>query len=266
MACVFGPGRYQAPVTSSQVLVRTPEAAATRYSLLLTTDSEDVEAAQRLRHRVFAGELGARLDSLRPGLDADHFDEFCDHLVVREDATGEVVGTYRMLPPRRARAAGGLYSDGEFDLTALDPIRSELVETGRSCVHPDHRAGAVVGLVWAGIARYMLLTGNRWLTGCASVPLDDGGALAAGVRDTVFASHLSPAEYRVTPHQPWDAEAATRHRRTALPPLLRGYLRLGAWVCGEPAHDPAFGCADFLVLLGLDHADQRYLRFFLGEQ
>src|SRR5689334_25284411 len=126
-----------------------------------------------------------------------------------------------MLPPERARAAGSLYAQREFVIDELAPLRRSLVETGRSCVHPDHRAGAVVGLVWAGIARYMLLTGNRWLTGCASVPLADGGALAAGVRDTVFASHLSPAEYRVTPHQPWDA-AAIRHRRTALPPLLRG--------------------------------------------
>ena len=246
------------------MLVTTPEAAATRYSLLLTTDSDDVEAAQRLRHAVFAGELGARLDTLRPGLDADRFDEFCDHLVVREDATGEVVGTYRMLPPRRARAAGALYSDGEFDLTALDPLRPSLVETGRSCVHPAHRAGAVVGLVWAGIARYMLLTGNRWLVGCASVPLADGGALAAGVRERVRTQHLAPPQYRVTPHRPWTGEPAVH--RTAMPPLLRGYLRLGAWVCGEPAHDPDFDCADFLVLLGLDHADQRYLRFFLGER
>jgi putative hemolysin len=251
-------------VTSSQVLVSTPEAAATRYSLLLTTDSADVEAAQRLRYRVFAEELGARLDTPRPGLDSDRFDSFCDHLVVREDATGEVVGTYRMLPPQRARAAGALYSDGEFDLSALDPIRPQLVEAGRSCVHPAHRAGAVVGLVWAGIARYMLLTGNRWLTGCASVPLADGGSLAAGVWDKVRAQHLAPERYRVTPRRPWTA--ATPHRRTVLPPLLRGYVRLGAWVCGEPAHDPDFDCADFLVLLGLDHIDARYLKFFLGER
>lgn len=252
------------PVTSSQVLVRTPQAAATRYSLLLTTDADEVEAAQRLRHLVFADELGARLDTPRPGLDVDRFDAFCDHLVVRDDTTGEVVGTYRMLPPARAAAAGSLYSDGEFDLAAFAPIRSSLVEAGRSCVHPDHRAGAVVGLVWAGIARYMLLTGNRWLTGCASVPLSDGGALAAGVWDRVLARHLAPEQLRVRPHIPWDVHGATRHRRTSMPPLLRGYFRLGAWVCGAPAFDEAFDCADFPVLLGLDHADDRYLRFFLG--
>ncbi|MFC5996643.1 GNAT family N-acetyltransferase [Pseudonocardia hispaniensis] len=250
-------------MTSSQVLVRTPEAAGSRYSLLLTTDAGAVRAAQRLRHHVFATELGADLHGPAPGIDADRFDEFCDHLVARDDSTGEIVGTYRLLPPERAAMAGALYSEGEFDLAALAPLRLSLVEAGRSCVHPDHRDGAVVGLIWAGIARYLLLTGHRWLAGCASVPLQDGGALAAGVWERAQTRHLSPERYRVRPLQPWPAETI-RHRRGAMPPLLRGYLRLGAWVCGPPAHDPDFGAADFFVLLGLDHIDDRYLRFFLG--
>ena len=248
------------------MIVSTPETAARRYSLLLTTEADDVAAAQALRHRVFAGELGATLDTPVPGLDVDRFDEFCDHLVVREDGSGEIVGTYRMLPPQRARAAGGLYAEDEFDLSRLDPLRDSMVETGRSCVHPDHRAGAVVGLVWAGIARYLLLTGHRWLIGCASVPLADGGFRAAGVWDRVQAGHLAPPEYRTTPRRPWDPSAVSRHRSTTMPPLLRGYLRLGSWVCGPPAHDPDFGVADFPVLLGMDHIDRRYLRFFLGEE
>ncbi|MEV1294702.1 GNAT family N-acyltransferase [Pseudonocardia sp. NPDC049635] len=249
----------------NQVIVSTPETAARRYSLLLTTDTDDVAAAQALRYQVFAGELGARLDTPVPGRDVDHFDAFCDHLVVREDASGDIVGTYRMLPPRGAREAGGLYADGEFDLSELDPLRGSLVETGRSCVHPDHRAGSVVGLVWAGLARYMLLTGHSWLIGCASVPLDDGGVTAAGVWETVGSRHLAPAGYRTVPHRPWDPATAPRHRATTIPPLLRGYLRLGTWVCGPPAHDPDFGVADFPVLLGMDLMAPRYRRFFLGD-
>lgn len=252
-------------MTSSQVLVSTPPASTSRYSLLLTTELDEVRAAQQLRHRIFAGELGATLHSPEPGRDVDRFDEFCDHLVVREDVTGEIVGTYRMLPPERALAAGALYAEGEFAIDALAPLRSSLVETGRSCVHPDHRDGAVVGLVWAGIARYMLLTGNRWLVGCASVPLADGGVLAAGVWDQVQARHLSPVPHRARPLLPWDPTGVRRPARAVLPPLLRGYFRLGAWVCGPPAHDPDFDCADFLVLLGLDHMDARYVRFFLGD-
>ena len=252
-------------VTSSQLLVATPDTASSRYSLLLTTVPAEVAAAQRLRHDVFAGELGATLHSDVPGLDSDRFDEFCDHLVVREDATGEIVGTYRMLPPDRARAAGALYSESEFDLTALDPMRPALVEAGRSCVHPAHRDGAVVGLVWAGIARYMLLTGNRWLVGCASVPLADDGALAAGVWERVRGRHLAAPQHRVVPRVPWQAGPVVRAGRASMPPLLRGYLRLGARIGGPPAHDPDFGCADFFVLLDLQSIEDRYLRYFLGD-
>jgi len=252
-------------VSSSQVLTRTRRVAASpRYSLLLTTDADAVLAAQRLRHQIFAGEFGALLPG-RSGVDEDRFDAFCHHLLVREDATGEIVGTYRVLPPAQARAAGALYAEGEFDLAALAPLRAELVEAGRSCVHPDHRSGAVVGLVWAGLGRYMTLTGNRWLVGCASVSLADGGALAASVWDQVR-RHLAPEAYRVRPWTAWEVGPA-QPPRLPLPPLLRGYLRLGAWVCGPPAHDPDFGCADFPVLLDVTAMDQRYVRFFIdGER
>jgi putative hemolysin len=254
-------------MTQPQLLVSTGDAAsdAPRYSLLVARDSDEVVAAQRLRHQVFAAEMGAVLHSSVPGHDVDYFDEFCDHLVVRDDRTGDIVGTYRMLPPERAAEAGRLYSDGEFDLSALDPLRPSLVETGRSCVHPDHRNGAVVSLVWAGIARYMLLSGHSWLIGCASVPLHDGGSFAAGVWDVVQAKHHAPDEYRVTPLTPWDVDPVPRPAKTVLPPLLKGYLRLGAWVCGRPALDADFGVADLPVLLGMERVDQRYLKFFLGE-
>ena len=259
-------------MTQAQVLVTTPPteqtASAPRYSLLLTREDADVRAAQRLRHQVFAGELGATVQDPGDGRDVDRFDEYCDHLVVRDDRTGQIVGTYRMLPPERAREAGGLYSDTEFDLSAFADLRPSLVEAGRSCVHPDHRGGAVVSLVWAGIARYLLLKGHNHLTGCASVPLADGGTLAAGVWDSVRAKHLSPPELRVAPWHPWNPESARsdvpRPARAIIPPLLRGYLRLGAWVCGPPAHDPDFGVADLLILLSLDRMDPRYQRFFLG--
>jgi putative hemolysin len=255
-------------MTQAQLLVSTADEGATtpRYSLLVAREGEEVVAAQRLRHRVFAGEMGAVLHSAVPGLDVDGFDEHCDHLVVREDDTGEIVGCYRMLPPERAREAGMLYSETEFDLRNLAPLRSALVETGRSCVHPGHRGGAVVGLVWAGIARYMYLSGHNWLAGCASVPLHDGGTLAAGVWDTVRRKHLAPAGYRVRPLRPWDPSGIEVAGRTPLPPLLKGYLRLGAWVCGAPAHDADFGVADLFVLLGLDRVDPRYLGYFLGER
>ncbi|MFJ8934484.1 GNAT family N-acetyltransferase [Streptomyces sp. NPDC102365] len=241
-----------------------PPTAPARYTVTLARDESDVRDAQRLRHDVFAGELGALLTTPQPGLDVDAFDAYCDHLLVRDTTTGQAVGTYRLLPPERAAVAGRLYSESEFDLGPLAAIRPGLVEVGRSCVHPDHRDGAVIGLIWAGIARYMIDGGHEWLAGCCSLPLADGGALAAGTWDRVRGKHLAPAEYRVRPLRPWHPEGVARAGRAELPPLLRGYLRLGAWVCAEPAHDPDFGVADLYVLLSMRRVDPRYLRHFLS--
>jgi len=236
------------------------------YSILVAGEPDEVIAAQRLRYQVFAGELGATLHSPVTDLDIDEFDVVCDHLLIREDTTGEIVGTYRMLPPGRSPR---LYADGEFDLAGLFELRDAIVETGRSCVHPDHRNGAVINLMWTGIARYLLLRGHRWLVGCASVGLADGGASAASVWAVVREKHLAPPRLRVTPRNPYMlGEAPTTDRRellAAVPPLLRGYLRLGAWIGGEPAYDPDFNCADFLVLLSLDRIGERYMKHFLGE-
>ncbi|MFF4545633.1 GNAT family N-acetyltransferase [Streptomyces sp. NPDC001435] len=254
-------------MTGVSTLDRPPQPAApTRYTVTLARDEADVRAAQRLRHDVFAGEMGALLSSRHPGYDIDAFDAYCDHLLVRDTATGQVVGTYRLLPPERAAVAGRLYSEGEFDLAALDTIRPGLVEVGRSCVHPDHRDGTVIGLIWAGIARYMVDRGHEWLAGCCSIPLADGGALASATWERVRTKHLAPEEFRVRPLLPWvpDSEVQAQAARTELPALLRGYLRLGAWVCAEPAHDADFGVADLYVLLSMRRVNPRYLRHFLS--
>jgi putative hemolysin len=136
-------------------------------------------------------------------------------------------------------------------------------------VHPDHRNGAVINLMWTGIARYLHLHGHRWLAGCASVPCTEGDDTVDRVWELTNRKHLAPPALRVTPRVPFPVRGLPDEPRAALlaavPPLLRGYLRLGAWICGEPAHDPDFACADFLVLLSLDRVDPRYLKHFLGE-
>ncbi|GAA5074622.1 putative hemolysin [Thermocatellispora tengchongensis] len=231
-----------------------------RYTVSLAQTAADVLDAQRLRYQVFAGEMGARLDTPMTGVDGDRFDAYCDHLLVRESATGQVVGTYRLLAPGRSDR---LYSETEFDLGPLSGIRKGLVEVGRSCVHAEHRGGAVVGLMWAGIARYMVEGGYSWLGGCCSVPLTDE-PLAAAVHDRVMTRHLAPQAYRLVPHRPWSPEGIERPDGFQMPALLRGYLRLGSWVCGPPAYDPDFHSADFFVLLSLANVDTRYLRHFLG--
>ena len=259
------PTATASPLTPSVPVQRPDAAAPPRYRVSLAVDQAEIRAAQRLRHQVFSAEFGARLDGPEPGLDSDAFDAYCDHLLVRETETGEIVATYRLLPPERARIAGRLYAENEFDLTRLEPVRDDLVEVGRSCVHPAHRDGAVIALIWAGLARYMERSGHNWLAGCCSIPLADGGALAAATWDTVRTRHLAPEEHWVTPHRLWTPQGVTRPEgRVELPPLLRGYLRLGARVCGAPAHDVDFGVADLYVLLSMRKVNPRYLRHFLS--
>ncbi|PNG91274.1 GNAT family N-acetyltransferase [Streptomyces malaysiensis] len=240
-------------------------AATSSYVTSIAHTPEQIHAAQRLRYQVFGEERGGRLDAAVDGRDVDEFDEVMDHLIVTDTATGTVVGTYRLLPPGRSER---LYSDTEFDLRGLPTeVRSSMVEAGRACVHADHRSGAVINLMWAGLARYVLLSGHRYLAGCASVPLADGEQAAAGAWLLGTTKHAAPPEMRVHPHDPWipsrplDGEPSYAE----LPPLLRGYLRVGAWMCGSPQHDRAFNDADFFVLLDTERMNDRYRRYFLGE-
>jgi putative hemolysin len=257
-------------MSTASVLIpaeETHRASTPRYTLLLSTDPTLIDAAQRLRHDVFTTEPGFALAGASDGRDADRFDEFCDHLLVREDNTGELVGCYRMLPPPGAIAAGGLYTAIEFDVTGLDALRPSLVEMGRAVVRDDHRNGGVVLLMWAGILAYLDRSGYDYVTGCVSVPVEDSdiaGRQIRGVRDFVLRRHAAPSEYTVHPYRPVtiDGEgldAIEPPARVTVPPLMRGYLRLGAQVCGEPAHDLDFGVGDFPALLDKRRADTRYL-------
>ncbi len=236
------------------------------YVTSIAATEERVRAAQRLRYRVFGREQGALLDSPVPGHDIDAFDDLADHLIVTETATGDVVGTYRLLPPGRGDVS---YAQTEFDLSALPAsMRSSTVETGRACVAPEHRTGTVINLMWAGLARYVLLSGHRYLAGCASVSLAEGESAAATAWTFGRGKHAAPPEFQVRPLIPWSpASALTGAPSYAhLPPLLRAYLRLGAWICGEPHYDRAFGTVDFFVLLDLEGVNERYRRYFLGDE
>ncbi len=227
-----------------------------------------VRAAQELRYRVFAEELGARLSTPTPGVDQDSFDPHCHHLVVRDDASGEVVGTYRILTPEHASRIG-YYSETEFDLARLEHLRPKLVEIGRSCVHPDHRSGATITLLWAGLGQFMTERGYGYLFGCASVSMADGGHLAASLYGQLSRgpqSRMAPEAYRVFPRCPLPLAALRSDLPVEAPPLIKGYLRAGAWVCGEPAWDPDFNTADLPLLLPMARLSDRYARHFLGEQ
>jgi putative hemolysin len=236
-----------------------------RLHLGLAETEAEVIAAQKLRWRVFAEEMGARLPSRTPGVDRDIYDPYCQHLIVREEITGRVVGTYRILSPESARRIGGYYSENEFDLTRLAHLRPQLVEVGRSCIDPDYRSGSVIALLWAGLARYMRQNGYEYLMGCASIGMRDGGHNAAGIYNAL-AEHIAPLEYRVFPRCPLPLARLEAAAKPEIPPLVKGYMRAGAWICGEPAWDPDFNTADLLLLQPMSRVDNRYQRHFVERQ
>jgi putative hemolysin len=233
------------------------------YSVGLALSQNEIEDAQRLRYRVFAEELGARLQTRVAGVDADFYDPHCQHLVVRDEDAGKVVGTYRILTPEAAKAVGSYYTDNEFDLTRLQHLRDGMVEVGRSCIDPDYRNGAVIALLWARLAEFMAHHGYQYLIGCASIGMADGGHNAANLYVQLIDAHLAPLEYRVFPRERLPYARMVTGQAAEVPPLLKGYLRAGAWVCGDPAWDPDFNTADLPLLLPMSRISPRYARHFV---
>lgn len=237
------------------------------FSVSLSTATDDIVDAQRLRYDVFTAEPGFSdaIGDAATRRDADRFDAFCDHLLVRDEQTGALVGCARLLAPLQAIKAGGWYSSGEFDLSELGPIESRTVEMGRAAVARGQRNGTVTALMWAAVLRYVEETENSHLMGCVSVPLSSPGAprgaMLRGIRDELRNRYRGDAQ--VFPHGGSVVDGVRLDdidppARVVVPPLLRGYLRLGARVCGEPAIDPVFDCGDFLTVLDAQSADSRY--------
>lgn len=236
-----------------------------QYHAGLATTESEIREAQKLRYRVFAEEMGARLDTRRPGLDIDLFDPYCEHLIVRDESAGRIVGTYRILSPQAARRIGQYYSESEFDLTRLNHLRPQMVELGRSCIDPDYRNGAVIALLWSRLAEYMVGNGYQTLIGCASISMSDGGHNAANLFVQLIEKHIAPIEYRVFPRQPLPYERLVTGHPAEVPPLVKGYLRAGVYLCGEPAWDPDFNTADVLVMLPMANINPRYVKHFIKD-
>jgi putative hemolysin len=258
---------------------RTPKAGA-KYCVRLARSADEVRCAQQLRFEVFNLELGEGLaESYAIGLDIDPFDEFCDHLIVEELATSEIVGTYRLQTGQLAAANLGYYSEREFDFAPYEPFRCELIELGRACVHADHRNFNLLHLLWRGIARYAVERNARMLIGCSSISSTD--PLDGVIMYEQLKTHLVRSALRTEPRRefsvtqailpaslqggaifrspsggletaaPCDARRQDCLRHGASSRLLRAYLAIGAKICGPPAIDRGFGTIDFLTLLDL---------------
>jgi putative hemolysin len=227
---------------------------------------DEVREAQRLRHQVFATELGARLPQTLPGHDIDLFDDYCEHLLVRDSASGQVIGTYRVLTPVQAKRVGSTYTDTEFDLTRLRDLRNRMVELGRSCVHADHRHGGVIMALWGALFEFMDRNRLDTMIGCASIPmLHNGvvtGAAAASIWHQLRQTQLAEIQFHVRPRLPLPVDDLDHGLSIDPPALIKGYLRLGAKVLGAPAWDPDFNTADLPMMMRIADLPLRYRKHF----
>ena len=247
-----------------QALLQTSTTpAGQRLSVGLATSQDEIRAAQRLRYQVFVEEMGARLELEEHGVEADRYDPYCDHLIVRDVTANKIVGGYRILTDVQAQRAGGFYSQSEFDMTRILALPGRLMEVGRTCVHPDYRTGAVISLLWQGLARYFTTNGFDYLIGCASVPLRCGTDEAALLYQRLAKNSITPEDQRVFPRVPLPKlNLAGVEPEVRVPPLVKAYLRAGARICGEPAWDPQFNVADLFILLRAEDVNERYARHF----
>ena len=230
---------------------------------------DEVREAQKLRYEVFANEMGARLPLIIAGHDIDLFDDYCEHLLVRDGVTNEVIGTYRVLTPVQAKRVGSTYTDTEFDLTRLRFIRERMVELGRSCVHPEHRHGGVILALWGALFEFMSRNQLDTMIGCASIPMLHNGIVsgdaAASMWRQLSQSNLASIEFHVRPRLPLPIEELNSNLPVEPPALIKGYLRLGAKILGAPAWDPDFNTADLPMLMQVKDLPQRYRKHFVGE-
>jgi len=255
-----------------------PELRAGNLGVRLATTADELEAAQGLRYRVFYEEMGAKADAatIAARLDRAEFDIIADHLLVVDHDLGEgaasVVGTYRLIRQEEAERFGRFYSESEYDISALKTFPGKKLELGRSCTAAAYRSRAVLQLLWRGIAAYVFHHGIDLMFGCASLSGTDPDALAEEL--TYLATHhLAPEAIRprALPSRYVEMkrlDAASINPKAAmmrLPPLIKGYLRLGGFVGAGAVIDEQFNTTDIAVVVQTDLVTEKYYRHYERE-
>ena len=255
-----------------------PEIRVGNLGVRLAVNAEELDAAQALRYRVFYQEMGARPDNetARTERDSDGYDAVADHLLVIDHAMGEgvhgIVGTYRLIQRAAAEKLGGFYSAEEYDIRKIEEFPGKVLELGRSCVAAEHRSRSAMQLLWNGIAAYVFHHQIEIMFGCASLPGTDPDAMATELT-YLYYNHLAPAAIRprALPHRyiemrRLDQDAFNpRLALTKLPPLIKGYLRLGGFIGDGAVIDPQFNTTDVFVVMPVERITRRYAgRFGAG--
>jgi len=256
--------------TAAQVKVTSQQS---HLSVMLASRTEDIEQAMRLRYRVFVEEEKNMRMLNESGLEQDAYDEFCDHLIVKDMEQDRVVGTYRLLPGDRALQGIGFYSETEFELAAYQERKLQSLELGRSCIDPAYRGGRAIQLLWEGIAAYITERNYSYLIGCASVhfhSLTELNRIYSLLRMKKVITDrygIEPLEtHRIEGLYVTEQELNEKELFRKLPPLMKGYQWLGAEIGGDPAYDALFDTVDFFIVLERDRVTRRYKKHFLNQQ
>jgi len=231
--------------------------------LRLAAHLDEVRAAQRLRYRIFGEDMGAQLHSTIPGHDVDDFDDHCRHLLVWDDSTQSIAGYTRILDKEGACAAGGFYSETEFEIGTVLSQPGRFMELGRTCIHPDYRNGITIATLWMGVAEILQSGRYDYLIGCGSIGLDRGVDGVHALLGRLRTEQLLESGLGVRSRQPLPQAVIDEAAAAPMPPLLKAYFRLGARVAADPYWDRDFNVADVFILLDQQRVAQRYARHFL---
>lgn len=229
------------------------------FTVSLARSGTELKEVQRLRYKVFCEEMGASWHGAHDILDYDQFDYYCEHLLIRNNSDNKVVSTCRILPPEQAQIRGSYFTETDFDLSRLSSIRPRMVEVSLLCSHPRYRDRVTIAELWIGLNQYMASHSHSFLIGSVNLSMGDGGHHAASVYCKIRQQYAAPPEYRVFPHCPLPLASLSRlgslkhSPDVSIPPLLKSYLRQGAYICGAPAWNSHFNTADLLMLLPLPH-------------
>lgn len=262
-------------LTAADLRLPFPELRAGNLGVRLATTAAEIDAVQALRYRVFYQEMGARADALTAATqrDRDTFDTIADHLLVVDHAIGPgaegVVGTYRLIQREAADVYGRFYSADEYDIAPIVAFPGRILELGRSCVDATYRSRAAMQLLWRGIAAYVFHYQVDLMFGCASLPGTDPDALATELT-YLYDNHLAPPALRprALPHRYVDMRRVSsalldpKRVLSQLPPLVKGYLRLGGFVGDGAVIDRQFNSTDVAVVVKTDLVTDKYYRHY----